>query len=46
VVFGITSDAAVFSEYKISDEAVVVFKNVRYKFLLLLIAVVFLDFDT
>lgn len=27
VVFGITSDAAVFSEYKISDEAVVVFKN-------------------
>jgi len=29
VVFGITSDAAVFSEYQISAEAVVLFKNVR-----------------
>jgi len=30
VVFGITSDDVVFSEYKISGEAVVLFKNVCY----------------
>jgi len=32
VVFGITSEADVFSEYKISGEAVVLFKNVRSLF--------------
>jgi len=41
VVFGVTSDAAVFSEYQISDEAVVLFKNVRS----LLFAVIHLSYN-
>jgi len=33
VVFGITSEAALFTEYKISEEAVVMFKSVSCQFL-------------
>ena len=36
VIFGVTSDTAVFSEYQISGETVVLFKNVNC-FLLLFI---------